>query len=401
LIPEAERRRAVYFSFQGLFMAVLLLLIIFQGPTRPGDAALSALAFLLFASLVLLRVVSDEMLTRWWFQAGIFVGDAVAATLTLTLRFMKPQADLFLLYLLVVFGSALTRSARQRMIVALAAIALYLITGWRASRGWPSQPEFWLRAVFLAVSAALMAVLARDSRQAQEEQRRRYEERLVQIGRLATLGRVAGEVAHRIKGPLTTIAVDAEVLASRLSEDKAALKELAEISGEVERCKRILKDLLDLGRIEEMDVMPLDLREPVRAAVKALASQARSKKVKTSSSGLTATMRVKGDTTLLREAVAALLQNAVEASPEGGEVRVSGSTRGGFHRVQVSDDGAGISSEDLERIFEPFFTTKKGEGSGLGLSAALRIAAKHGGSVEAESLGVGRGARFTLLIPEA
>jgi signal transduction histidine kinase len=150
-----------------------------------------------------------------------------------------------------------------------------------------------------------------------------------------------------------------------------------------------------------MDVMPLDLREPVRAAIKALASQARSKKVKTTSSGLTAAMRVKGDTTLLREAVAALLQNAVEASPEGGEVRVSGSTHGGFHRVQVSDGGAGISSEDLERIFEPFFTTKKGEGSGLGLSAALRIAAKHGGSVEAESLGVGRGARFTLLIPEA
>jgi signal transduction histidine kinase len=401
LILEAHRRRAVYFSFQGLFLAVLMLMILFQGPTRPGDAALGVLAFLLLASLLLLRLVSDAVLSSWWFQAGVFVGDAVAATLTLTLRFMNQQADLFLLYLLVVFGSALTRSARQRLIVALTAIALYLITGWRAARGWPSHPEFWLRGVFLAVSAALMAVLARDSRQAQEEQRRRYEERLVQIGRLATLGRVAGEVAHRIKGPLTTIAVDAEVLASRLSEDKAALKELAEIGGEVERCKRILKDLLDLGRIEEMDVMPLDLREPVRAALKALTSQARSKKVKTTSSGLTSPMPARGDATLLREAVAALLQNAVEASPEGGAVRVSGSTHGGFHRVLVADEGPGISSEDLERIFEPFFTTKKGEGSGLGLSAALRIAAKHGGSVEAESPGPGRGARFILLIPAA
>ncbi|HXT02439.1 MAG TPA: ATP-binding protein [Elusimicrobiota bacterium] len=401
MIPETARRRAVYFSFQGLFMAVLLLLVVFQGPSRPADAALSALAFLLIASLVLLRLASDELLSRWWFQAGFFVGDAVAATLTLTLRVTGSHDGLFLLYLLLVFGSALTRSARQRLIVALAAIALYLLTGWRASRGWPSQPEFWLRAVFLAVSAALMAVLARDSRQAQDEQRRRYEERLVQIGRLATLGRVAGEVAHRIKGPLTTIAVDAEVLASRLGDDKAALKELAEISGEVERCKRILKDLLDLGRIEEMDVMPLDLREPVRAALKALASQARSKKVKTSSSGLSAPMLARGDATLLREAVAALLQNAIEASPEGGAVRVSGSTQAGFHRVLVADEGAGISTEDLERIFEPFFTTKKGEGSGLGLSAALRIAAKHGGSVEAESAGSGRGARFTLLIPAA
>ena len=398
MIPEAERR-AVYFSFQGLFMAVLLLLILFQGAGRPSQAVFGALAALLLASLTILRLASDEVLASWWFQAGIFVGDAVAATVTL--RFNRPRADLFLLYLLIVFGSALTRSARQRLVVAFAAIALYLLTGWRSSGGWPTDPEFWLRAVFLAVSAALMAVLARDARQAQDEQRRRYEERMVQIGRLATLGRVAGEVAHRIKGPLTTIAVDAEVLASRLGGDKAALKELAEISSEVERCKRILKDLLDLGRIEEMDVMPLDLREPVRAALKSLASQSRSKRVKTSSSGLGEPMRARGDATLLREAVSSLLQNAIEASSEGGSVRVAGSTQGGFHRILVSDEGHGISTADLERIFEPFFTTKKGEGSGLGLSAALRIAAKHGGSVEAESPGPGRGARFTLLIPAA
>ena len=402
MIPETERRRAVYFAFQGLFMAVLLLLIVFHGPGpgRPGDGVLWTLAALLASSLVLLRLAPDEILARWWFQAGIFVGDAVAATLTL--GFMRRQADLFLLYLLLVFGSALTRSGRQRMIVAGAAILLYLVTGWRPSSGWTAQSEFWLRGVFLAVSAALMAVLARDSRQAQDEQRRRYEERLVQIGRLATLGRVAGEVAHRIKGPLTTIAVDAEVLAHRLAGDKEALKELLEIGQEVERCKRILKDLLDLGRIEEMDVKPLDLRAPVRDALKSLATQARSKNVRTSSSGLSAPMRARGDATLLREAVSALLQNAIEASSAGRPVRVACSTREGFHRILVADEGSGISVEDVERIFEPFFTTKKGEeGSGLGLSAALRIAAKHGGSVEAESPGPGRGARFTLLIPSA
>jgi signal transduction histidine kinase len=380
-------------------MAVLMLLIVFSGQGRPGDGVLGSLAALLVASLALLRLAPEEILWRWWFQAGIFVGDALAATATL--RIMRPQADLFLLYLLLVFGSALTRSARQRLAVAGATIILYLVTGWRPSAGWPTQPEFWLRAVFLAVSAALMAVLARDSRQAQDEQRRRYEERMVQIGRLATLGRVAGEVAHRIKGPLTTIAVDAEVLAHRLGGDKEALKELAEIGVEVERCKRILKDLLDLGRIEEMDVSPLDLRVPVRDALKSLVSQAKSRAVRTVMSGMDAPMRVRGDATLLREAAAALLQNALEASAEGGKIRVECSTLSRYHRVVVVDEGAGISTEDLERIFEPFFTTKKGEGSGLGLSAALRIAAKHGGSVEVESAGPRKGARFTLLIPAA
>ncbi|MGH2930288.1 MAG: histidine kinase dimerization/phospho-acceptor domain-containing protein, partial [Solirubrobacteraceae bacterium] len=346
MIPETGRRRPVYFAFQGLFMAVLLLLVLFQSTGRPDAVNLGALAVLLGASLVLLRVAPDESLAHWWFQAGFFVGDAVAATLTL--RLTQPQADLFLLYLLIVFGSALTRSARQRLFVAGAAISLYLMTGWHSHTGWPTDPEFWLRAVFLAVSAALMAVLARDARQAQEEQRRRYEERMVQIGRLATLGRVAGEVAHRIKGPLTTIAVDAEVLAHRLDGDASALSELAEIGAEVERCKRILKDLLDLGRIEEMDVMPLDLRRPVRDALKALGTQAYARGVKLVSSGLDAPMGVRGDATLLREAVSALLQNAVEASSAGRTVGVVGSTRAGVHRVAVSDEGSGISGEDLE-----------------------------------------------------
>jgi signal transduction histidine kinase len=110
---------------------------------------------------------------------------------------------------------------------------------------------------------------------------------------------------------------------------------------------------------------------------------------------------VRGDDTLLQEAVCALLQNAVEAAPEGGTVSVRGGASGGAHRIEVRDDGPGIPAENLERIFEPFFTTKAGEGSGLGLSAALRIAAKHGGTVDAESAGPGRGSRFYLLIPAA
>jgi signal transduction histidine kinase len=392
LTPETGRR-PVYFAFQGLFLAVLVLLSYLQA--RQGTAIL---AVLLLASLGLLRAVSDETLGDGRFLAGLFVGDALAATLSLD--WGGPQSGLFLMFLLLVFGSALTRSARQRLLAAAVVIVLYLATGWHG-RGWPANSEFWLRALFLAASAALMAVLARDARQAQEEQTRRYEERLVQVGRLATLGRVAGEVAHRIKGPLTTISVDAEVLAHRLEGDAEARKDLAEIAAEVERCKGILKDLLDLGRIEEMDDAPLDLRDPARAAMKACETQAKRRGVAVSSSGLDAPLKARGDATLLREAVAALLQNALEAVSDGGRIRVEARTLGRLHRLTVVDDGAGISREDLERVFEPFFTTKKGDGSGLGLSAALRIAAKHGGTVVADSAGRGRGARFTLTIPAA
>ena len=111
-------------------------------------------------------------------------------------------------------------------------------------------------------------------------------------------------------------------------------------------------------------------------------------------------MKTRGDESLIQEALYALLQNAVEASSRNGTIRVTAETFGGRHRLSVADDGAGVARDDLERIFQPFFTTKK-DGSGLGLSAALRIAQKHGGTVEVDSAGAGRGATFTLVLPAA
>lgn len=378
-------------------MAVMLLLFLYQGKGQEGwTVRLWGLMVCMVGSMTLIRVVSDATLSRGWFQAGLFLGDAALATLILS--WIQPRTELFLIYTLIVFGSALTRSARQRLIVAVVTIALYSITWWRPDAWLPLTPVFWLRFLFLVVSAALLAILARDSQEAQDEDKRRYDERLIQVERLATLGRLAAEVAHRIKGPLTTIAVNAEVAAHRHADDKKTLKELSQITEEVQRCKEILKNLLDLGRIEEMDTETLDLRVPAERALKRVKPWAADRKLRLEISGLARPMKAQGDESLIQEALYALLQNAVEASSRGGHIRVAAESFGGHHRLSVSDDGAGVSRVDLEKIFQPFYTTKK-EGSGLGLSAALRIAQKHGGTVEVDSAGPGQGARFTLVLP--
>jgi signal transduction histidine kinase len=405
-------RRRTYFMFQGLLMAVLLLIFHYQYQGRAQNWARPAfLASVLASSLACLIAAPEEVLAGWWFQAGLFVGDALLAALTL--RWTQTQSELYLIYFLIIFGTALARDVGQSLAVASVTSALYLFSARPPGGGLPRQTEFWLRFLLLWITASLLAILARDTERAQAEERERYEERLVAAGRLATLGRFAAEVAHRIKGPLTTIMVNAEVLSIRHAESRQLVKELGEIKEEAARCKEILKNLLDLGRIEEMDAALFDLREPLRLALKRLEPQVRARAISVEFSGLEAALAVKGDQSLLQEALTAVLQNAVEASLEGGKIAVKARRRGGdlgwrrylpgrrCYVIDVEDGGAGIAKEDLGRIFEPFFTTKDLEGSGLGLSTALRILQKHDGLIEAASAGRGRGARFRLIIPAA
>lgn len=412
LTDGREDKRATYFAFQGLLMAVLLLIFLYQ--YKDVEGWVERLLFLLLAltsSLLLIRLVNSRILVRWWFQAALFIGDAMLASLTL--HWTEPRSDLYLIYFLIIFGTALTRNFVQSFIVAVVTTVLYMVSAWHPVHGFPHDTAFWLRVNFLLVSSSLLAILSRDTNSAQADQEQLYQERLVKMESLATLGQVAGEVAHRIKGPLTTIMVNSEVLAHRYQKSKDMLKELQEIQQEVGHCKEILKGLLDLGRIEEMDFSPVDLREPIRNALASVEPQARRFGIRVESSPMEEPLRVLGDQSLLQEAVSAVLQNALDATRWRGRVRLSvieavsrfRFTRpepgAGSYLIVIEDDGKGIAPADLERIFRPFFTTKGREGSGLGLSAALRIMQKHNGTVEAYSDGPGRGARFTLSLPKA
>ncbi|MBI4377394.1 MAG: hypothetical protein HY549_13220 [Elusimicrobia bacterium] len=404
-------RRAIYFAFQGLFMAVLLLLVIFQARSWEDWAPrFAGLALCTAAILGAVTLVPDQLLARWYFHAGLFLADAALASTTLFWTGIK--SEFFLLYLLIIFGTALTRNVKQSVFVGGLTLLLYFGIALTGAHGLPHDTGFWLRSLFLVISTSLLAVLALDAQRALSEQENRYRQRSMQVERLAGMGRLAGEVAHRIKGPLTTIMVNAEVLAEK-ERSKEARRELAEIRREAGRCKEILKNLLDLGRIEELDFSPIDLREPVERAVRLIEPQARHRDIRVEMHGFDSPMKALGDPSLIQEAVSALLQNAVESLGRSGliQVRLRSFTPGWrwlssrrqsrrYHEIAVEDDGRGIAAKDLDQIFQPFFTTKE-QGSGLGLSAALRILEKHGGTIDAESPGRGRGARFIVRVPVA
>ena len=109
---------------------------------------------------------------------------------------------------------------------------------------------------------------------------------------------------------------------------------------------------------------------------------------------------VAGNLRLLQQVFLNLLQNAVQATPAGGVIKVSGADEGGFVRLSVRDSGKGIDPADLSHIFEPFFTTKEvGKGTGLGLAVTYSIVKRHGGRIEVESA-PGQGACFSVVLPK-
>ncbi|MBI5624897.1 MAG: hypothetical protein HY924_14065 [Elusimicrobia bacterium] len=405
----ADGRRPVYFAFQGLLMAVLMLIFL----THRQDAAswLPRFGFLLVfltATLGLIRLAPASLLSTWRFQVGLFLTDGVLATVALA--WTKPMPELYLIFLLIIFGAALTRSIAQSLAIALVVSVLFLVAAWRPGRGLPVSQDFWVQFMFLWVMSALLAVLSRDMQFAQSFRERRLRDQVAAAERLSSLGRLSAEVAHRIKGPLTTIMVNADLLEAEFPDSKKAVADLRQIQESAKHCKEILKTLLDLGRIEEMDRSPMDLAEAAASAVGSVGRQAMKKGVRLVTSGLKEEAPMIGDPSLLHEAVSAVLQNAVDAVGKGGTVRVTLTRRsaglewmlfgsGACYVLQVSDDGHGIAPEDLGRIFQPFFTTAKAGGSGLGLSSALRILQKHGGTIDAESEGLGRGASFSLVLP--
>jgi PAS domain S-box-containing protein len=232
--------------------------------------------------------------------------------------------------------------------------------------------------------------------------------RLEMTHRLADVGRLAGGVAHEISTPLASIALRAESLLRKAGDETlqaaAGFKDfpryLKTIEEETFRCKRIIGALLEFSRSRRPEVAPTDINGLVERAVGLVSDQARAKRVTLGFRPGPNVPYVAVDAGQLREALIALLLNALDATLPGGHVEVlTAASPGGGVALSVADDGVGIAPEHLEKIFVPFFTTKPvGQATGLGLSICDGIVKAHGAQIRVESR-PGEGARFTIELP--
>jgi signal transduction histidine kinase len=248
-----------------------------------------------------------------------------------------------------------------------------------------------------------LVVLLKDMSDAKEQQ-----ERLLQASRLADIGQLAAGVAHEINTPLASIALRAESLLRSVSDPRLQEIEsfknfpryLKTIDEEIFRCKKIISALLDFSRVRKPEVRETDLNGLAEKAADLVGHQMKLKQVALKVELDPGLPRIQADDGQLRQAIIALLMNALDATAGGGKVEVT-TRREGDDAVSltVADDGPGIPPENLGKIFSPFFSTKPvGQGTGLGLAICHGIITSHHGEIRVESE-VGRGTRFSLVLP--
>lgn len=270
--------------------------------------------------------------------------------------------------------------------------------GERSHRTAPGGPRE-VAALGLALNRMLDSI---DAAEAELDRRHRVqadlERRLRHAETMASLGRLAGGVAHELGTPLGIVDGKAQRLLRRADCPTELAESLQDIRTQVRRMECIVRQLLDFGRGGSERRRSLSAARLGELAAEAVQEPFQAAGVRLELAGDDPSPWVSADPMRLNQALANLLQNAAQASP-GGRVRLSWRAGGRWVELRVEDDGPGVDPALAERIFEPFFTTKPvGRGSGLGLAIVHSVAGEHGGTVTVGRSPLG-GAAFTLRLP--
>src|SRR5262245_57941094 len=250
--------------------------------------------------------------------------------------------------------------------------------------------------------------------------------RLTQFERLAAAGQTAAQFAHEVGTPLNLISCHAQLMSGELRDMPAAAESRIEIIVEqIERIERIVRRMLDRTRAETAELNPLDLNALLRRVCDATGPALETGQVRLETAFDPRLPPIAGDADYLQQVFINLINNALDAMPSGGNLRIAtssadygadcGADYGADYSadwvapsnngdraqviVDVADTGCGMSRETQAHIFEPLYTTKeRGKGAGLGLVVVSHVMQEHGGQIEVESE-PGQGTRFRLSFP--
>jgi signal transduction histidine kinase len=228
----------------------------------------------------------------------------------------------------------------------------------------------------------------------------RSNRRMNELGRLAAAGQTAAHFAHEVGTPLNLISGHVQLLKSDLERDpRDAESRIKTISAQIERIERIVRRMLDKTRFET-ELSPLDLNLVLRKLCDAMAPAFDKRDIQLVEKLAGSLPLMAGSSDRLQQLFLNLINNSLDAMPEGGEISISTalSKTAKPQRIVVdfTDTGLGMTPDVMSHIFDPLYTTKdRGQGTGLGLVIVSQIVSEHGGTIEVQSE-LGKGTSFRL-----
>ena len=233
----------------------------------------------------------------------------------------------------------------------------------------------------------------------------RFNGMATQLEQTETMRRqLIGDVSHELRTPLTAIKAYMEGLLDGVLP--ADPETFGQIHAEVDRLSRLVNDLQELSRVEakayQLDIRPVAVSELVHATVKRLSIQAQEKRIRLHPNLPPDLPLVLADADRITQVLVNLVSNALQYTPEDGDITISAARHGKEVHISISDTGIGIPPEHLSQLFTRFYRVDKsrsrasGGGSGIGLTIARHLIEAHGGRIWAESAGEGQGSTFTF-----
>ncbi len=231
-------------------------------------------------------------------------------------------------------------------------------------------------------------------------ERRRMQLMIAQSEKMAAVGQLASGFAHEINNPLTVVIANTQILLREVPAEDDWHDLLQRINSAGGRALDIVKNLLDFARWETMEMEPTDVNVTIEKALSLIDHASREKQAEIKFEAQPGLPNLPASARNLQSVWINLILNSLDAVTLGqGRVTIQTSLEDGQIVVKISDNGQGISQDQLSKIFDPFYTTKEpGKGTGLGLSICHRIIHQHDGLLDVDSI-VGEGTVFTIRLP--
>lgn len=220
---------------------------------------------------------------------------------------------------------------------------------------------------------------------------------LVKSEKLAFTGRIAANIAHEIRNPLTNIAMSVHALEKTLTPEGASSRYIQVIVRNVERINFLITELLNCARPSKLDLRMHDPHKILNSALDSARLMIKSQNIRVVKKFAARPLKISVDREHIERVFLNMIKNAGDAMPGGGKLTIATERSNESFVVRIQDAGRGIPEKDIIRLFDPFFSTKK-QGVGLGLTVCYGIIVSHGGTIGVESI-PRKGSVFTISLP--